>query len=45
MLGAVMSKFTKQNAIAAGAQIAFLAGMAIAAGYLIGRFVDLFIQR
>ncbi len=44
ILGATMSRFTKQKIIIAGIEIVVIGGMAIAAGFAIGHLVDLFIQ-
>ncbi|MFA5830845.1 MAG: VIT1/CCC1 transporter family protein [Candidatus Paceibacterota bacterium] len=43
LLGVITSRYTKQNPFMAGLTIFLLAGMAIIAGYSIGRFADMFI--
>ena len=45
LLGAIMSRFTKQNSLTAGLQIFSLAGIAILVGYAIGALADKLIKR
>lgn len=44
VLGATMSKFTKQNMMLAGLEIVAIGGVAMASGFAIGYLVDLFIR-
>jgi predicted membrane protein (TIGR00267 family) len=44
ILGAVMSKFTKQRIVTAGLEIVLIGGAAMVSGLIIGHLVDLFIQ-